>query len=634
MGAYERKKPVKRRKKRRIWPFVLAGALLLALVCAGVAGALLLRDDGRIVNNVYIAGIPVGGMTMDEARAALKVGIAYDQDVTVRLLTAYPEYSSYTTTYDIKKDEPVDEFGAPYLSNSVEKGPPVDGIKATTVRPEEVIDGRTFWLDRSVVFSAQEADIEFDVDAVLQRVYAMGRSGSIFSRVRSNMYLSRYDVDISEDLHVNETALRSRIETLRAEVLQTGAQTLVRKEPEALHLTLGALSRSLDDDALYDAVLQAFLTGTQSVTAIYQEVAPEPIDLDALYAQYCTAPVNAVCDSKTYEITDETVGFGFRMAEAVAALDAAKPGDSLTLPLTELVPQHTRASIEAHLFGDVLAAFDSPHVYHPRRTTNLELVCKEIDGYVVKPGETFSFNEVVGERTAEKGYQKAGVYVGGATVDQLGGGICQVASVLYWCTLKSELEVVERAEHAYVPDYVPWGMDATIYWGIFDYRFRNQTEYPVKIEASVSGGYVHMRFLGTETRDYTVVLSYKASNKNAHTTKTVDISPDMKNYDAYKSYKEGDVIQVGYDGWFVRTYRERYRNGTLLSSEQVNTSSYARRDKLVAHLVSAADPTPKPTPAPTEPTPEPTPAPTEPTPEPTPAPTEPTPEPTEAPPEE
>lgn len=74
--------------------------------------------------------------------------------------------------------------------------------------------------------------------------------------------------------------------------------------------------------------------------------------------------------------------------------------------------------------------------------------------------ETFSFNGVVGERTAAKGYKEGGVYVGGETVQQLGGGVCQVASVLYYCTLKSDLEVIARQEHQYVPDYIPWGMDA------------------------------------------------------------------------------------------------------------------------------------------------------------------------------
>ena len=141
-----------------------------------------------------------------------------------------------------------------------------------------------------------------------------------------------------------------------------------------------------------------------------------------------------------------------------------------------------------------------------------------INGYVLKPGETFSFNGVVGERTAAKGYKEGGVYVGGETVQQLGGGVCQVASVLYYCTLKSDLEVIARQEHQYVPDYIPWGMDATIYWGSLDYKFRNNTTYPIRILAEASGGYVRVRFMGTETKDYTVELDYKAAM--THKSKT------------------------------------------------------------------------------------------------------------------
>ena len=304
-------------------------------------------------------------------------------------------------------------------------------------------------------------------------------------------------------------------------------------------------------------------------------------------------------------------------------LEKAGPGGEVTLTLDVIEPQYTKESLQEKLFHDELASYDSPYnAGLIGRSENLRLACLAINGYVLKPGETFSFNGVVGERTAAKGYKEGGVYVGGETVQQLGGGVCQVASVLYYCTLKSDLEVIARQEHQYVPDYIPWGMDATIYWGSLDYKFRNNTTYPIRILAEASGGYVRVRFMGTETKDYTVELDYKATMTHKSETEEVEISKGMKNYDKYKDYKDGERIQVGYDGYEVDTYRMKYdKNGKLLSTEKVNHSSYDWRNRLVAKLVEETE---APTEKPTEPTESPTEKPTEPEPTepPTDAPTE------------
>ena len=129
-----------------------------------------------------------------------------------------------------------------------------------------------------------------------------------------------------------------------------------------------------------------------------------------------------------------------------------------------------------------------------------------------------------------------------------------------------------------MPDYIPWGMDATIYWGSLDYKFRNNTTYPIRILAEASGGYVRVRFMGTETKDYTVELDYKAAMTHKSKTEEVEISKGMKNYDKYKDYKDGERIQVGYDGYEVDTYRMKYdKNGKLLSTEKVNHSQPSGR---------------------------------------------------------
>jgi len=106
------------------------------------------------------------------------------------------------------------------------------------------------------------------------------------------------------------------------------------------------------------------------------------------------------------------------------------------------------------------------------------------------PGETFSFNQVVGERTEQRGYQSGPVIVGNQVESGLGGGICQVSSTLYNTILLGNINATERMHHTMPSSYVPLGMDATVDWGNIDYKFRNNLQSPVYIEAYTSNGNV------------------------------------------------------------------------------------------------------------------------------------------------
>ncbi len=122
------------------------------------------------------------------------------------------------------------------------------------------------------------------------------------------------------------------------------------------------------------------------------------------------------------------------------------------------------------------------------RSINVTLATKAINGTIVQPGETFSFNQTVGPRTAERGYKTAIVYSGGQMVYGLGGGICQVSSTLYNTVLKGNFRVVERWPHSLPVSYVPTGKDASVSWGNADFRFQNNYSFPIKIVASANNG--------------------------------------------------------------------------------------------------------------------------------------------------
>ncbi len=206
------------------------------------------------------------------------------------------------------------------------------------------------------------------------------------------------------------------------------------------------------------------------------------------------------------------------------------------------------------------------------------MACKAINGTILNPGDTFSFNKVVGERTKAKGYQDAIVFgEDGVSEEGTGGGVCQVASAIYYAALKADMKIVERTEHMYVVDYVPMGMDATVYWGNLDFKFQNSSPSPLAISAWVEGGYVHVRLNGTKPKDW----------KNVKMTYEVLKSDPFEVLDEYDEEKEvgfEEVRVTGYTGYLVRTYKHYLdQNDKEISVEYEATSNYKRRDKIITH---------------------------------------------------
>jgi vancomycin resistance protein YoaR len=126
----------------------------------------------------------------------------------------------------------------------------------------------------------------------------------------------------------------------------------------------------------------------------------------------------------------------------------------------------------------------------PQRSNNISIATKSINGTVIMPGDIFSFNDIVGQRTAARGYQAAPVIIGDHVEAGLGGGICQVSSTLYNTAVRAGMQTVERTHHSLPVNYVPKGMDATVDYGNIDYKFKNTRQYPIYIEGYTSAGSV------------------------------------------------------------------------------------------------------------------------------------------------
>ncbi|SHH28952.1 VanW family protein [Clostridium grantii] len=205
------------------------------------------------------------------------------------------------------------------------------------------------------------------------------------------------------------------------------------------------------------------------------------------------------------------------------------------------------------------------------RSTNIALATKAIDGTLLMPGEEFSFNDVVGQRTAAKGYQVAHVILNGEYVDGIGGGICQVSTTLYNAVLIGGLEITTRRHHTYPSTYVPVGRDATVDYGNLDFEFKNNKEYPIYINAYTSNKKV-----------YFTVYS------NSELTKTkYEVTTDVyKTYTASYKIIEDPTLEVGkevvdkapHTGYKVNVYRTSYVDGKKVDSETVSSDYYVPVD--------------------------------------------------------
>ena len=227
--------------------------------------------------------------------------------------------------------------------------------------------------------------------------------------------------------------------------------------------------------------------------------------LDSLKA--LSAPTAKVMrDGEKKEIVPSVTGVSLDEEAAQALLSRTGEGEDCTLSLTFTEPETTTAGLEEVLFRDLLGSAESRVTGTAARISNVNIGQGYIDGTILMPDEVFSYMALVAPYSAERGFKPASVYAGGGSRDELGGGLCQVSSTLYLATLRANLEIVERYQHAYVVSYLPAGMDATIYSNRLDFKFKNTTGYPMRVDFRMekrSDGYYWLvaELYGTKTDD-------------------------------------------------------------------------------------------------------------------------------------
>ena len=375
----------------------------------------------------------------------------------------------------------------------------------------------------------------------------------------------------------DEELLKQDIETAGLMLINTTVQTSYEVTKTDLVLTKGITGVSVDQEklvtALEDAVSRADYKSVVECPMLTGTV--EKTDMQAVYDEIHTEKSNATLDpKKDYKIVKAVNGISFDVASAQTVFDNAAEGETVTIPLEIDKPKITTKKLKKYLFRDVLGSCTTNVSGTSARISNVDLAAQKIDGKILLPGETFSYNDTVGERTAERGFQKAPAYLNGESVQEFGGGICQVSSTLYKSTLLSNLKIVEHHNHSYVSSYIGIGMDATVSWGGPDFQFKNNTDYPIKISAKYSGGQVTCKIYGAKLDDKKIEM----------TAETLKVNSCDTVYQEDDSMDKGvtEVISSGHDGYVVQTYRNIYDgDGKKISSEKEAYCVYKKKDRIV-----------------------------------------------------
>lgn len=452
-----------------------------------------------------------------------------------------------------------------YISSSdkIITGIYIKGVEVAGLTKEQAIEKVTNEFNNvlpnnlTVVHGEYETQLNLDdlganlnIEEAVDRAYNIGRDGNIFKNMGTIIknLVSVNDLDLN--VTVNTEQCTSILNDISTKLPDTVVQSSYYVEGNKLIITRGKSGNVVDVTPSIENIknkIQDLTYASSKIELVTVAKDPDAIDIDKIHNEIYKEPVNAYYTTNPYVVYPHENGVDFNISvdEAKALLNEVK--DEYEIPLKYTAPSVTTNMIGTEAFPDLLAKFSTN--YNARdtdRTTNLRLAAEKINGTVLMPGETFSYNTVVGERTIAAGYKEAAMYQNGEVVDGLGGGICQISTTLYNAVLYSNLEIVERRNHQFVPSYAKAGRDATVVYGSIDFKFKNTRNYPVKILCTVSGGVAKCEIYGLkENPDYDVEITSRVTETTATSIKS-------------------------------ETYKTVRQNGQVISSERINKDTYKR----------------------------------------------------------
>ena len=429
-------------------------------------------------------------------------------------------------------------------------------------------------------------EVNYGIEKAVNEAYSLGRDGNIFINNYNILGTLIGKRDFNVDMTMNEETTKQTINDIGANLPGIMMESSYSIEDDELIITRGKEGVVISTDTLLSEVKEMLndIHETENVIEIPVETkAPQEIDIDKIHSEVYQEPQDAYYTKDPFTVYPEVEGIDFDVEKAKEII-AAEVKEEYVIDLIVTKPKVTLEDIGTEAFPDRLSTFSTRYDASDKdRTTNLVLACQKLNGKVIMPGETFSYNEALGPRTYAAGYRNGKIYENGQVVDGLGGGICQISSTLYNAALMSDMKIVERRNHQFVTSYVDEGRDATVVYGSTDFRFKNTRTYPVRLVASAKGGVATVSVYGIKEADREYTYSFRTDiiSTIPYTTKYVE--------DSSLSSGQEVVTQKGTNGLVCKTYMTKMLNGKIVSTELLSTDTYSAMQRIVKRGTSISN---------------------------------------------
>lgn len=443
------------RRRKILKRTLIAAVSIVTVVAIGLLAALAsvyrFAATDKIAANVAIAGVPVGGLSEQAARAAVEEQLLPRLPHEVEL--TYPGGSWRVTR---------------------------ESLGASVMLPQAVEQARR-----------------------------VGREGGLLSRLFTHVRLRRKGIDVPVQTRVDEQQLRRTVVDVAGQLNCPPRDAEIKVVNDQVEIVPGEIGMDVQVELSVDAIRVALANHWQHHAELVVEVQPPAIATEDL------ADIEVVLSSYTTPFNPGQVG----------------------------------------------------------RTHNLKLAMNHVNETLVKPGEEFSLNEIVGPRLRAEGYRAAPIFKDGEIVPETGGGVCQVSTTIYNAALLANLEILERHHHSRPVVYCPGGRDATVYFGQLDMRFRNSLSYPILILGGREGNQLWTKILGKSEDDYDAKLLR---------TDVATLSFGVKEVsDPTLEAGKKKVETPGRAGLRVTLIREVYKDGELIKHQRLHTDTYRPQTKVV-----------------------------------------------------
>lgn len=432
--------------------------------------------------------------------------------------------------------------------------------------------------DYETTMNSKQLEINFDVNKSVENAYNIGRKGNIIKNNYDILFAKLFKKEIPLELNYNKEELSKQIDDIDSKIPNKLTQTSYYIDGENLIITKGKKGNIVKREELSNKIEERINTFSNIQDAILipvEEKEPDAIDLEKIHSEIYKEATNAYYTTEPFKIYPHIDGVDFLITMEEAKNIIIEDKEEYSIPLKIIKPDITTDKIGSEAFPDLLATFSTKYdASNKARSTNLSLASEKINGTVIMPEETFSYNKVVGERTIAAGYKEAKVFENGKVVDGLGGGICQISSTLYNTVVLANLEIVSRRNHQFTTSYVAAGRDATVVYGSTDFEFKNTRTYPVKLKCSVKNGIAQIDLYGLkEEVEYQIKIQ----------PSVIEVIEPKTKYQEDFSLESGKekVIQKGSKGYKTVTYKIFYLDGKIVKKEILSKDTYNPMERII-----------------------------------------------------